>query len=132
MDNYTPSTEFKKIIEEFEKDPIKFEKPKRKQKNPKKEKDKDEPKKPTPAYFRYQSDVRSRAKDENPGLDSRSISKIVGQMWKDEDEEHRDHYKEEYQNDLKIYKKEMEKYCEKKHLHSAFDNCHGLRFGVLQ
>jgi len=84
-------------------------KPKRGRKSTKKKSDK--PTKGRSAYIFYTKEMREEVKEDNSDTDSKGITKILAEMWKevkDEDGEEHEKYKEMAAADKLRYEKEME------------------------
>ena len=87
------------------------------------QKDPNAPKKPMTAYFLYADDNRDTARRNlgfgwlifRPGFRQHTqISKELGRMWRDEDEETKAHYQEISQRKMEQYKKDMAAYKKRK------------------
>jgi structure-specific recognition protein 1 len=84
--------------------------PKLTKKPTKAKKDPNAPKKSTTAYFYYMADVRSTVKEENPGMKSSELSKIMGKMWNGLTKHQQLKYIQMAETDKGRYAKEMESY----------------------
>ena len=103
MENYTPSSDDESGLSGSEKT-----------KRSKKTKDPNKPKGAKSAYILFCADpeIRTRVKEENPGISNVDLTKKIGELWKGEyaDEELRRKYVEEAEIDKARHKKEMEEY----------------------
>lgn len=75
--------------------------------------DPDAPKGAKNAYLFFCADNRDEVKEENPSLNTKDISKKLGEMWKDVDEELKAEYQEKAKQDKERYERELEDYIPK-------------------
>merc|ERR1712243_230014 len=83
-----------------------------KQKRKTKKKDPNAPKRPTSAYFFYAGDVRPGIREENPDMKITEVMSLIGQQWRELEEEDKKPYEEQAAKDRKRYEKEMKAYNE--------------------
>ena len=86
--------------------------PKAKRKTKKKKKDPNAPKRPTSAYFFYAGDVRPGIREENPDMKITEVMSLIGEKWRELEEEDKKPYEEQAAKDRKRYEKEMKAYNE--------------------
>jgi upstream-binding transcription factor len=79
-------------------------------KDAKEKKDPDAPKGAKNAFIFFCNDKREEIKKENPEMKSNEITKKLGEMWKDVDEDDKNSYQQMAKDDKERYAKEMENY----------------------
>ena len=75
--------------------------------------DPDAPKGAKNAFIFFCSDNRDEVKEENPSMKMGEITKKLGEMWKNTDEDLKDEYKEKAKQDKYRYERELEDYVPK-------------------
>jgi len=86
--------------------------PKQKRKTKKKKKDPNAPKRPTSAYFYFAGDVRPGIREEQPDLKITQVMSLIGEKWREMEDEDKKPYEEQAAADRKRYEKEMKQYNE--------------------
>jgi len=81
-----------------------------KTKEKKEKKDPDAPKAAVNSFILFCRDNREDIKNENPEMKATEITKKLGEMWKDLDDEDKKEYQEKANEDKKRYAKEIEDY----------------------
>ena len=102
----------KKVVESQEfKDVVSAVEPKKEKAEKEKEKkDPNAPKGAKNAFIFFCNEKRQEVKEENASLKATDITKKLGEMWKDEDEEEKERYKKMAEDDKKRYAEEIKEY----------------------
>ncbi|GFH43699.1 hypothetical protein CTEN210_00172 [Chaetoceros tenuissimus] len=78
-----------------------------------KTKDPNAPKKPTHYNIAYKNSIRSKVVEENPGLSTGDINKLLAKQYKEASDEELQPFKAVHDGNMKVYKKELEEYQNK-------------------
>ena len=105
VSNYVQSEEYKAVLLDFEQHPEKYAK---KTRGKKKIVDSNKPKRPIGAFFTFCADNRDQAKEDNPEMTGKEISKVLALMWKNEiDSDTKKNYTTEANAKMADWKKKM-------------------------
>ncbi|KAI8912590.1 high mobility group box domain-containing protein [Gorgonomyces haynaldii] len=82
-------------------------------KKPRAKKDPNAPKKGLSAFMIFSQENRPKIKEENPEASFGELGKLLGQKWKELDEEDKKPYQEKAEADKARYEKQMSEYTKK-------------------
>ena len=86
----------------------------KKNKVQKKEKDPNAPKKPLSAYMLFSNCVRKPLKDEAPQISPKELMTLIGDRWKNLEEDAKEKFQEQAKVEQERYKRELAEYTKQK------------------
>jgi hypothetical protein len=81
-----------------------------KTKKPRKARDKNAPKPPLTTYIMFSNDKRGEVREANPEMKATEVTKEISKMWREVNDEEKEHYQSIYNENKKKFEEERELY----------------------